>query len=72
MGMGGVIYGQPHIVFKLKKHIRVCSRFEFHVEHSKESNFFSSKLKNPNILSDCHNSDEINYLLNAFRLKKIG
>ena len=23
-----------------------------------------------NILSDCYNSDEINYLLNAFRLKK--
>ena len=25
-----------------------------------------------NILSDCHESDEINYLLNAFRLKKLG
>ena len=24
-----------------------------------------------NILNDCHNSDEINYLLNAFRLKKV-
>ena len=23
-----------------------------------------------NILSDCHNSDEVNYLLNAFRFKK--
>ena len=33
-------------------------------------NFLSSFLLFYNILSNCHNSDEINYLLNAFRLKK--
>ena len=32
--------------------------------------FLSSFLLFYNILSDCHKSDEINYLLNAFRLKK--
>ena len=33
-------------------------------------NFLSSFLLFYNILSDCHYSDEINYLLNAFRWKK--
>ena len=32
--------------------------------------FLSSFLLFYNILSDCHNSDTIDYLLNAFRLKK--
>ena len=31
----------------------------------------TSLKKKPNILSNCHNSDEINYSLNAFMLKKI-